>query len=553
MNNQDIVKCFEALRSERKGSVEQIWDLIEKFVLPLRGDFYTSLSDEGEVDWHRRAIYDATAIFACQSLAASIHGNLTSPAQKWFALQFRDEKLNEDDAVKEWLDDSTNKLYNALHESNFDIEIAEAYLDIVGFGTSCLTEELDEDTGKLSFTAIPVREIYFEEDHTKQVSKLYRHLQWTPTQIISKFGEDKVPESVKKKADNPAFSATKLDIIFCVFPRKVPIDLDTGKPIAAKKRPFGYKYLLKTGAELLGEEGGYYEMPAFVSRWRKTAGSKWGHSPATVALADILTLNQVKEATLEAAGKAIDPANLAEEAALLGDINLDRGALTIVTDINGIKPYESGSRFDVSNLEIQMLVDAIRKYFYQDQLELKESPAMTATEVNVRYELMQRLLGPTFGRLKTDLLDPLIKRAFNIMYRSGQLLDLPEGVDDSSLDIEYSGPLPRSQKFDTAQAIQQFLMTTAQLAEAYPAAMDIVDIDGAVRQMALMQGVPAKALKGQAQIDEEREEKAKKQQAAEQIAALQGAGDAMQSVGAAANEMQDAGIEIPEGAMEGMQ
>ena len=264
-------------------------------------------------------------------------------------------------------------------------------------------------------------------------------------------------------------------------------------------------------------------------------------------------MNQVKEATLEAAGKAIDPANLAEEAALLGDINLDRGALTIVTDINGIKPYESGSRFDVSNLEIQMLVDAIRKYFYQDQLELKESPAMTATEVNVRYELMQRLLGPTFGRLKTDLLDPLIKRAFNIMYRSGQLLDLPEGVDDSSLDIEYSGPLPRSQKFDTAQAIQQFLMTTAQLAEAYPAAMDIVDIDGAVRQMALMQGVPAKALKGQAQIDEEREEKAKKQQAAEQIAALQGAGDAMQSVGAAANEMQDAGIEIPEGAMEGMQ
>jgi hypothetical protein len=546
MNNEEIVKRFDYLWSERKGTVEQVWDLIEKFVLPLRGDFYVSLNDEGEVDWHRRGIYDATAIFACQSLAASIHGNLTSPAQRWFELKFRDEETNQDDAAKEWLDASTNIIYDALNEANFDIEIAEAYLDMVGFGTSVLTEELDEETSKLNFTAIPVREIYFEEDEKKKVHRLYRHIQWTPVQIIAKFGDD-VPQRIKDKAESPDSSTEREDIVFCIYPRDNTKDLDIGKPIPANKRPFGYKYVLKTGMETLGEEGGYYEMPAFVSRWKKTAGSKWGHSPATVALADILTLNQVKEATLEAAGKAIDPANLAEESALIGDVNLDRGALTVVTDINGLKPYESGSRFDVSNMEIGMLTDAIRKYFFVDQLELKESPAMTATEVNVRYELMQRLLGPTFGRLKSDLLDPLIQRAFNILFRAGQLPELPANLANSSLDIEYSGPLPRAQQFDAATAIQNYLMSVAQMAEVFPEALDIVDVDGAMRTMATMRGVPAKALRGQDEIDEMRSARQQQQAAMAQAAQAQAAGEAMKSVGEGGQAMGEMPPEVAEG------
>ena len=283
MKNEEICKRFELLESERQGSVEQIWDLVERFVVPLRGDFYTTLTDEGEVDWHRREIYDSTAVFACQSLAASLQGNLTSPSQRWFELKFRDDELNEDDAAKTWLDDCTNKIYNALSETNFDIEIAEAYLDIVAFGTSVLTEEMDEESGRLNFSAVPVREIYFEEDHRKQVKRLYRKLQWTPVQIQSKFGDD-LPDFVKEKLEDPSSSTEKLEIVFCIYPRPVPNDLDTSKPIAPKSRPFGYKYVLKSTKDTLGEEGGYYEMPAFVARWAKTAGSRWGHSPSITCL-----------------------------------------------------------------------------------------------------------------------------------------------------------------------------------------------------------------------------------------------------------------------------
>lgn len=540
MKADEIVKRYEYLKQERKGSVDQLWDLIERFVIPLRGDFYTTLNSENEVDWHRRDIYDSTAIFAAQSLAASLHGNLTSSAQKWFDLKFRNDELNEDAEAKRWLEASTEAIYNALGESDFDIEIAECYLDLVTFGTSVLTEEIDEQTGKLNFSAVPVREAFFEEDHNKQVYRFYRHLQWTAPQLISRFGEDGVPQCIRDMMDSPQGAVERKSVVFCVYRRDLDEEVDEQLPMAPNKRPFGYKYVLMDTKDELGEEGGYYEMPAFVARWRKTTGSRWGHSPAAVALGDILTLNQVKEATLEAAAKAIDPANIAEESALLGDLNLDRGSLTVVSNINGIRPYESGARFDVSNLNIDMLTDSIRKHFYQDQLELRESPAMTATEVNVRYELMQRLLGPTFGRLKTDLLDPLIKRAFNIMYRENLLPELPEQLSGAMLDIEYSGPLPRSQRFDTAMAIQEFLMSVGQTAQLFPEALDIVDIDGAMRALALMRGVPARALRDQRQIEEMRMEREQQQQA--MMAAQQGmaAGEAMQAVGEGAQAMQGA-------------
>ena len=535
-DTQDLVVRFDALESERKGSVEGVWDMIERFVLPLRGDFYSSLNSENEVDWRRREIYDSTAVFNCQALAASIHGNLTSPGQLWFALQFRDDELNEEDSAREWLDDATQRIYNALGDSNFDIEIAEAYLDLCGFGTAVLVEEYEE--GKLNFSAVPLRECYFEEDHNKKVAVFYRKLQWTPAQMVSKFGDDGVPQDILELANAPQSAELKKDVLFVIYPRETPDGLDLSKPVAEKSRPFGYRYILRETKQTLGEESGYYEMPAFVSRWRKTAGSRWGHSPGTIALADILTLNQLKEATLEAAGKAVDPANLAEENVIIGDLNLDRGDLTIVTDINGLKPYESGTRFDVSNMEIGMLIDSIRQAFFQDKLELKESPAMTATEVNVRYELMQRLLGPTFGRLKTDLLDPLVQRAFNIMYREGKLQPLPETIAGAELDIEYTGPLARSQKFDIAQGIKQFLMEIAQLSEVYPEARDVVDIDGAIREIAKMQGVPASATRGQAEIDEDRAARAKQEQEMQQLAAAQGAGEAMKSVGEGAQAVQ---------------
>ena len=75
----------------------------------------------------------ATAVHSLELLASSLHGMLTSSANRWFQLRYKEAVLNEDDTAKEWLEDSIDKMYVAFARSNFQQEIFENYHDLISF------------------------------------------------------------------------------------------------------------------------------------------------------------------------------------------------------------------------------------------------------------------------------------------------------------------------------------------------------------------------------------------------------------------------------------
>lgn len=544
MKGSEIKSAYDAAVTERDSSIDQIWDLIERYVVPFRGDFYRDLMDEQEIQWRRRKIYDGTAINAAQTLSASIQGTMTSPAIKWFELRFRKSALNAHNEARVWLEECEERMYQAFRESNFDTESSESYLDLVSFGNGVLVEEEDDDNQSLTgidFAAIPVRQAYFEEDHRGNVTRFYRTLNWTPAQIVNKFGQENVPDDIRQK-----YNANKTDkekIVFALYKRLDKQDKDTSKQLAAKERPYGYKYILHKDASELGQEGGYYELPVYLTRWRKVAGSRWGHSPAFVVLSDILSLNELVEVMLEAAGKVVDPPTLTTARGLMSDLDLGRAGLTVVRNIDDVKPYESGARFDVADMKVDRLQNAINKAFYIDQLQLKESPAMTATEVSVRYEMMQRLMGPTMGRLQDDFLNPMIERTFAIMWRNGRLPKAPDIVlqQASDLDIEYTGPLPRSQKMETARQVQNWLAMLGSLTEVFPDIRDLPNIDEIGRGMARMEGVPAKFVNDEKTVAKIREDRQEEERIMRQLQMAREGGEAAEAVGKGAAELTGEG------------
>lgn len=553
MDPKEIKKRFDSLVSQRK-TVEDVWEIINKFVVPFRGDFFRDVSSEHSVTWRdNREIFDSTAVDAANTLAASIHGSLTSPAIRWFELAYRDLNLNTDKEAAKWLEEAAEICYNALQDSNFNLEANEGYLDLVSYGNSVLVEEVQERNGKfekLVFQAVPVEEAWFEVDHAGQAHRTYRRYMWTPVQIVTKFG-DKVPEDIKKIAETPQGMDKKYRVIQCIYPRETKMNKDASKVLAPKERPFGMKYVLHKDASELGEEGGYYELPAFISRWRKTSKSVWGHGPAMIALPDILTINTLVELILKATEKVVDPPTKVTERGLLSDLDLEPAGMTVVRSMDSMEPYESKARFDVSQLQREQLKQSIRSIFYVDQLELKESPAMTATEVQTRYELMQRLLGPTLGRLQSDYLDPLVQRTFNILYRAGQLGTPPQVVFDSSgeLDIIYTGPLVRAQRADIAQGVSRWVGSLAELGEIKPEVLDIPDWDMVAKELGSLEGVPAKLMNSQNEIKKIRRQREEQQAEAQQIAMAQEEGAAMEAQGkgqAALAEVQG-GAETIEG------
>lgn len=517
MDNEEIRKRTAKLRQMRT-IVEDTWDEIERYIAPYRGRFFKDERSENSIEWRRPYIYDSTAVAASQSLAANIHSSLTSPKLKWFDLRFRHQELNDNTDAKMWLDAVSDAMYKVLQDSNFTVQAGETYQDLVDFGTSIITEEAEsEDEWKgINFSSVPLKEAYFEQDHRGHVHNFYRRLEMTPIQIVSKFPN--APEWIKEQAESSEYAEKKYFVIFAIFRRQEidPDNLNLFKPLAPLARPYGTKWVMEESAESLADEGGYYEMPAFVPRWRKTSSSMWGNSPAMVALSDTITLNKLVEMQIGAMEKVVDPATLATERGLLGDLDLNAGGLTIVRSMEDIKVFESGARFDVSYQEIQRYRDQIREYFMIDQLMLPpmEGTPATATEIAARISQLERLIGPTLGRLQEDFLDPLITRTFNIMMRAGQIPEPPAVImgNKFGLDIEYVGALARSQQQDQINAIDRWLMQIMQVAQINPEVIDIPNWPELLKGTGSTLGVPAKYMNTNAEIKKIQDERKAQQQ-----------------------------------------
>jgi hypothetical protein len=522
MDAKDIRARYKAAQSDRS-ALDSVWTDVVQYVLPYRDSFYRSTVEENSIVYDSNAFrYDDTAVYAAQTLAASVHGSLTSFTAKWFEFTFQDKALREDKEARDWLEEVSDITYTEMVASNFSLEVSEMYIDIVGFGTGPLTVEqigdAEDNYDGLDFRSIPVVDSYFDEDHSGNVLNFYRRLNWSALKIVNKLGTENIPDKILNLAKTDQAGITKFEVIFCIFKRDISELKDAANldALTPENRPYGFMYVDVATGEEMGEGGGYYEMPAFVARWRKTNDSKWGNSPAMKAMATIKSANEIVRMTLTQLGKVINPPTLATERGLLSDLDIEEGGLTVVRSLDDVKEYESKARFDVGEVKLTQLQESIRQGFFIDQLALKDSPAMTATEVQVRWQLMQRLLGPTMGRLESQVFSPLLKRVFNILARAGKFPQPPQQVQNADYDVEYIGPLPKAQRAQEVVAIEGFLADITSAADLDPEVLDTIDFDKVSQRLAEMRGVPSDIMAGEAEIARKRRQRQEAAEAAAQ-------------------------------------
>lgn len=545
MNGIEISRRVTALKSMRS-NVEQIWNDVERYIMPLRvGNMYERNVTEPMIRWNKDEIFDSTAIHAAQKFAASIHGTVTNPAFKWFDYAFKDKKLRQDKVAQAWLQECTEIAYEELYDSNFDPEISSGFQDLVGLGNTILVSEIENenplDWQGFNFTCVPVKECFFERDHRGNLYRFYRWLEWTAIQIKSKWPEGvDLPEEVKAGLEEGADPDKKFAVIFCVYQRDdKKQNRGSLKALANSERPYGSKYILmKDGTDLCGTdgEGGYYEMPAFHCPWEKTSGSMWGHGPGMVMAPTVKYINSWLEMQDMAVRKLIDPPVLTTERGLMSDLDLKPGGQTVVRDLEkSLKVFLSDSRIDFSKMTLDDLRNMVRSAFHEDELQLRESPQMSATEAQIRYELMNRVLGPTMGRIQNNMLDPMLMRHFMSCLRNNRFPKMPDVVIQAKAQfkIHYSGPLVRAQKQDEVATMERFLGQVGAAAKVFPTVMNVIDPVEWAREVADRLGIPAKILRSPSEV-----EKLTKEQ--QQLQAKMAQGKVMQEHGKGQQEMQEA-------------
>lgn len=215
----------------------------------------------------------------------------------------------------------------------------------------------------------------------------------------------------------------------------------------------GYDYIafawdenIGSGQSFVLREGVFETSPFINFRWLKAPGEVYGRSPVMKALPDIKTANKVVELILKNASISVTGIWQADDDGILNpdNIKLIPGAIIPkAVGSKGLTPLAAPGDFDLSQLILEDLRRRINHALLADRLAQIETPNMTATEVLERSAEIARILGATFGRLQSELLTPLLKRAFGILRRRGDILNFD--LDGKIVDLQYKSPLALAQ------------------------------------------------------------------------------------------------------------
>jgi hypothetical protein len=488
------------------------------YVDPIRADgFMQSGMTPEQIQQQRALVVDSTAIDSTRMLASAIMSGLVPSNARWFAL----DTGSEADEERRWLDGAAQALWENIHNSNFDAEGFEAALDIVGGGQFVLWIDEDRERGGLTFTQYHLASCYLASTRPDgRPDTLYRPYRLTAEQAIAEFGADKLPEKIVKAAEK---SPDELfEFVHATYPR------ENAKPgaVMAKNLPFASCHVEATSRRVV-RESGFHECPFVAPRWKRAkAGSVYGIGPVADALPDIKTLNDLVRMELAAADLAVAGMWIAQDDGVLNPRTVKVGPRKVIVanSTDSMKPLLTGSDFNVGFTVKAELQRAIRKVLLSDQLQPQDGPAMTATEVHVRVNLIRQLLGPVYGRLQAEWLRPMVERCFGLAFRAGVFETPPETLQGRAFSVRYVSPMARAQKLEDVSAMDRFEMGLMMAAQVDPSALDVYDIDAAQRLKSELLGVPVKAIRSVRDIAARRKQReAAEQQAQQQMVLQQGA------------------------------
>jgi hypothetical protein len=494
---QAVIQRRDNLAEEHRLWVPH-WQELADYIQPRKSNIAFQRSPAAQ---QTDLMFDSTAPHALELLGASMQGALTSSAFKWFGYRIRGVELTRDSELTKLLAACDRDSADAIQMSNWESESHEAYLDLPCFGTTAvLIEEappmLGRPAGQLRFTTMRPGEFIVDEDANGRVNTVYRTFKLSARAAAREFGLDKVGRNVAAAAEqNPG---QRFEFIHAIYPRE---DAGIGRMrLPAPKKPIGSVWV-SVADQVVMREGGFDEWPVPVPRWTKSSGETYGRGPGTVALPHIKTLNKAVELKLKMWAKKVDPPVTARDEGVLGQMQLWNGGITYVRDNEAIKVLDLAGDVNGVDLMEEKMRAEIRRMFFSDQLQLQEGPQMTAYEVQVRYELMQRVLGPTMGRVKTELLDPTLERIWWIRLRASgpnspyRLVEQWTREHGVPLDIEYEGPLAKAQRLQDSISMQRFWQIVLPITQVQPDIMDKVDLDKMLDIHAVSVGVPPEIIR----------------------------------------------------------
>ena len=505
-------------RSWRPGAMD-----LRDYIEPNTGRFESDETNDGRRRDQR--IFNNTAGMASGILAAGMHSGMTNPAIPWFNLESPDPDLNKYAPVQKWLYNAVQVMSSIFIRSNLYNALPTCYGEQGVFGQGVICAVPDEQS-IVRFYNFTIGSYSLATSNRQVVDTIYRDFDMTPRQMVQQFGIKAVSAQVKQLYERGSESWIK------VCHAIEPNDERKAGRLDNKNMPFRSVYW-----ELSGDKknvlrtSGFKKFPAMAPRWKTKGDSVYGVGPGSVCIGDVKELQNMELRKKQLLEKGVRPP-MGAPASMRGQ------RLSILPgDVTYIQDSQIGAKFaplyEVNpawlgqlRAEIAAAEQRIDEAFYVDLFLMisRMDTVRTATEIAARKEEKMLMLGPILERQNDELLDPLIDFVFDQMLAQSiprwqgllpgapLLPPPPEELAGMDLQVEYTSILAQASKALGAGSIERAIAFTGQLAQSFPEAADLLDVDAATRGYYSAIGVNPNMLRDEEVVGQIRGARAEQQQ-----------------------------------------
>ncbi len=395
-------------------------------------------------------IFDSTAEEGMEQFASRIQGSLMPSWQQWMNLTAgtdvpEEEKEDVDKALKQ----STDVFFANLNHSNFDTEITPSLMDL-GIGTGCiLVEENDfDESSAFKFTNIPLAELYIEKPARGAIKSPWRKQKVEAINVETTWPDADIPADLAKIIKDKPNEEIEILNGFLFNPKSKLYD-----QVVIWKKHLLFTQEFKTRRMI-------------VFRWSLTPGEGYGRGPAIKKLPDIRTANKIVELMLGNAALQMTGVFTGVSDGMFNPntARIAPGTIIPVASNDNSNPTMkaltlSGNLGIADNL-LDNVQNGIRKAFFSEPLGDLSDPVRSATENVIRNQEFLKQSGASIGRLKTELIEPLVSACIDILIERGKVAEL--SVDGKEVTIKQNSPLANAENMENFQNTNLWLSTLSQ-------------------------------------------------------------------------------------------
>jgi hypothetical protein len=558
------------------------YQLLGQFIMTRKQDFTLHITPGMFLTGK---IFDSTAPMANHDMASSMLGDLWPNASRSFSIHPPDSMPEEDrnsKEVKEYFHWVSHTMAEVMDDPKCGLALAleEYFYDQGAFGISGIYVKENEELGSetpLSYMAVDAKKIAIAENAQGVVDTCYVLREMTMRQVVQEYGIAKVSARVREcfNSADGARQEELIQILHAVEPRQ-----DNVRAFGAKGYPIASDHLEVPEGHIL-KESGMKKMRIHIGRFWKTMNEVYGRSPGMEAMPDILEVNEMRENSIVAVEKLLNPPLLVLSDGSLGNqtINTSTGAISVHNVSgrianSGLKPVEplvTVGELKDTYLEIERLQQIIQKNFFIDKLtDLNNQSRQTLGEANIRNKLRERALVTVYARQISEIFSRMVESTFDILFDQKRLGIIKGSKDDLILQligrrpqhyipdaiaklinsgqngykIRFVSPAARTMRAEELQGIQQSLTAVINMSQAVPDILDTINTDKAAELIVELSGANTAILNDAETIKALRQQRIQVQQQQQQaVDKSQGAID-MKHTAQAAQSAAKAGLPI---------